>query len=1206
MCMTQNFRGLDAPAAIKQWIRSVIPAANKARLAFLVLLVGLACCSVFAATTGSISGTVKDAQGAVIQAATVQLRNEGTGVVLTVQTDSSGFYNFPSIAIGIYDVSFEKSGFEKFEQTKVVIDVDTDQRVDAELKVGSASEQITVVSTEAQVNTENAQIGEVLTATEMAELPNGSRAFTDLLMLQPGTVNVSVSQYSSITPNNSQNNGLLSIGGAQDVHSGFMVNGANTVDGLGEGTYLLPVYDSIAEMRVVTNNSGAEYGGFAGAISNVVTKSGTNQFHGDAFDYLSETYLDAADYFSQTIAPSNQTIIGGTVGGPVLRNKLFFFTDFQRTRSSGNYPVYTSAPSAAEKNGDLSAPTQEANLTGSVSSAYMAQLLNTRLSLPAGTITSGEPYYTSSCTQNSQCVFPGAQIPTKAWDPVSGIVLNKYFPTANTTLSNNGLPGFQGPAAESTNADTKGGFRGDVTTRFGAVSGYYHYDPWSQFSPPSFGTTVPGFPTINAGKAQLWVASLRTTFGSTAVNAFTASYTRNANVQGESSSGGQDLASFGFNTNTATGGIDQLAPAQYQNLPVISISQIGGVGASQSVIAQFNNTYGFADDFTKIVGTHSLQFGAQYHWDQIWVGHPLNASNGNFGFQGTETGDGLADYLIGTPSSFAQGSPVEFSLRNFYAGIYAEDGWRVSKGLTVNYGVRWEVDPFWKEALDRDPVSAPGVQSVKFPTAPLGYVFPGDPGIPQHLSFINWHDFGPRLSVAYSPDFSNGLLHTIFGSQGKSSIRAGYGIHYTNIEGYNDYNLGSPPYSLYYPSPYKVLFSNPFINRESGQQVTEPFPLLTGTNASTFNFSTYLPFAPKRSPLLHSPSPYEEHLDLSFQRALTSKTMLELTYDGSFGHHLTLNEDQNPASPALCQSLSQPSDVAPGSPTCGPGGSEGTYTRANGEVVHTTRVGALGSNFQGMGLEANVGNSAYNALFATLGYTANRLNFKVRYILSKGMDNGSGRGDQEFYGGNPNFFRCISDYDSRHNFTANYTYELPFDKVLHFNERITRGWKISGVTQFEQGIPVIVYEYNDDNSEVGDKGVTPWYQSTDEPVYTPGNIVGDHNPRHAVQQGTAYAYFNTSLFQPEAPGQQGNSPRRFFHSPGIDDTDVALIKAVKITEHTSAEFRAQFFNSLNHAQFSQGIGNGIDGNIDDGVGGFGTYSGGSDPRSGQFAVKFTF
>jgi hypothetical protein len=1133
----------------------------------------------------------------VVEGATVQLQNELTGVALTVQTDSAGFYSFPALPVGIYDVTFEKSGFEKYLQTKVVIDVDTAQRVDAALKVGSTSEQVTVVSTEAQVDTENAQIGDVISGKDMDDMPLSDRSYTDLLMLQPGTVNISVSMYGSITPANNLDNGLLSIGGSQDVHSGFMVNGANTVDGLGEGTYLVPVMDSIAEFRIVTNNSGAEYGGFAGAVANVVTKSGTNQFHGDAFEYLSKTFLNAADYFNKTISPSDANIFGGTVGGPVLRNKVFFFVDYQGSRASQNNQIYTTAPTAAEIAGNLMQ--RVANITKSVSGPYFAQVLNTRLGLAPGTITSGEPYYTATCTTTSQCVFPGAVIPTAAWSPVSANVLT-LIPTSNTILSTNGQPGFTAPAAQSTQTDNKGGFRGDVTTPIGAVSGYYHYDPWSQYSPPSFGPSVPGFPSINEGKAQLWVASLRTTFGSTAVNAFTASYTRNGNVLSKSSSGGKDLAALGFDTNPADGGIVQLAPAQYQNWPSININGLADVGAPGSVIAQYNNTYGGADDFTKIVGTHSLQFGAQYHWDQVDISHPLNGSNGSFSFNGNETGDALADMLVGAPSSFAQGSPVYFDLRDFYAGIYAEDGWRATKNLTLNYGVRWEVDPFWREAHDEDPVIQPGVQSTKFPTAPEGYVFPGDPGIPQHLAFINWHDFGPRLGVAYSPDFSNGLLHTIFGSQGKSSIRAGYGIHYTNIEGYNDYNLGSPPYSLYYPSQQQILLDKPFIVRKTGQQLTQPFPLLTGTNAKTFNFAPYLPLSPKRSPLLHSPSPYEEHLDLSLERALTSKTLLDLSYVGAFGHHLTLNEDWNQGSPALCLSVSQPSEVAPGSPTCGPFGENGVYTTAGGQVINSTRVGPPGPNFQGMGLELNEGNSAYNALFATLRYTTNRLNFAVKYVWSKAIDNGSGRGDQEFFGGNPNFFRCISIYDSRNNFVANYTYELPFDKLFRHDDRLTRGWKISGITQFEQGIPVDMLEIGDDQSLVGDKGVTPWYETTDEPVYTPGNIVGDHNPRHGN------AWFNVNLFQAEALGQQGNSPRRFFSSPGKDNTDVALIKAVQITEHTSAEFRAQFFNALNHAQFAQPAENGVDGNITDGVGNFGFYSGGADPRSGQFAFKFNF
>ena len=238
MILNQMFSGGFATA--NQRTSQIISAAKKIRLAVLVLLLGLATCPLFAATTGSISGTVTDAQGAVVVGATAQLRNELTGVVLTVQTDSAGFYKFPSLPVGIYDVEFQKSGFEKFEQTKVVIDIDTAQRVDAALSVGSTSEQVTVVSTQAQVDTENAQLGDVISGEEMAEMPISDRSYTDLLALQPGAVNISVSQYSTIQPDFTGNNGLISIGGAQDVHSGFLVNGANTVDGLGEGTLPAP------------------------------------------------------------------------------------------------------------------------------------------------------------------------------------------------------------------------------------------------------------------------------------------------------------------------------------------------------------------------------------------------------------------------------------------------------------------------------------------------------------------------------------------------------------------------------------------------------------------------------------------------------------------------------------------------------------------------------------------------------------------------------------------------------------------------------------------------------------------------------------------------------------------------------------------------------------------------------------------------------
>ena len=298
------------------------------------------------------------------------------------------------------------------------------------------------------------------------------------------------------------------------------------------------------------------------------------------------------------------------------------------------------------------------------------------------------------------------------------------------------------------------------------------------------------------------------------MNTFTASYTRNKDITGLTSGGGVTLSSLGF-APTSNGGPYELASANYQNWPAIVLNEFS-IGAPVAIVAQFNNTYEGQDDFTKVIRNHSLKFGAQYHWDQVDISHPNNGSNGEFIFSGSETGDDFADLLVGAPSKFYQGSPAGLNLRTFYAGIYAEDSWRATPNLTLNYGVRWEVNPFWREEHNMNPVILPGVQSTTFPTALVGYAFPGEAGIPEHMSNINWHDFGPRLGAAYSPDFSSGILHTIFGDHGKSSIRAGYGLYYTNIEGHNTFNFASAPYSLFYGSPAPPLFAQPFIDRNSG------------------------------------------------------------------------------------------------------------------------------------------------------------------------------------------------------------------------------------------------------------------------------------------------------------------------------------------------------------------------------------------------------
>jgi hypothetical protein len=1177
------------------------------KLMLLTLLIGLTTSLAFGATTGSISGTARDEQGAVIPNAKVVLLNTSTGVVQTLTTDSAGFYNFPSLLIGHYDITFESAGFEKYTEKGIIIDVDMARRVDATMKPGSVAEQVTVTVESAQlaVETENAQMGQVIGSAEIENVPLDGRDYTDLLALQPGVVPINVQWYNSVTPPNGGNDGVLSISGAQDVHSGYYVDGASTVDGAGSGTFLMPVLDSIAEFRIVTNNAGAEYGGYSGGITNVVTKSGTNRFHGNAFEYLRNANLNAAGYFNTGASQLHQNIFGGTLGGPIVPNKLFFFGDYQGLRNSDGQGINGNVLSDAERSGDLNEEAAKwAGNSRKVGSTGMADVLTQRLGYP---VSVGEWYYSNTaagftCHDNSQCVFPDGKIPQTAWDPLSANIMNTYLPHANSTQS--GLPYYVNNSTKTTWTENKGAARVDTTTRFGQVAGYWHYDPWKNTEPGSWGPTVPGFPSSQVGAAQMVVASLTTPFGSSAVNTFVASWTYNRNIQGPLSTGDpKSLTELGW-PSADQGGPAQISVGPWQMMPQITWKGLGPTGFGGAVTTQYNNIYQGQDDFSKVYKTHSLKFGAQYHWDHVNIGKPQNASNGIFKIGSNETGLNDADYMLGAVSSMQQGQPAFVNMRNFYVGIYGEDSWRATRDLTLNYGVRWEVNPWWREAHNHVPVIVPGRQSTRFPTAPPDYVFPGEPGIPEHLANINWYDFGPRFGAAYTPDFGeNPILRKIFGEHGQSSIRAGFGLYFTNIEGYNTWNLSAAPYGLFYNTPWSSLLSTPYIDRRTGVQQPNPFPV----DINNYNWALQLPFNKLRSPRLHEASPYSEHVDFSVQRQVTSKTLVQLAYVGTFGHHLDVVADGNAGDPALCLYLSDPNNVTDGN-TCYPYGGEDSknvYHAVNGQTYHGTRE-ALGPNFRSMGWQLDVGNSNYHAFQAMVRHTSGRASLLLGYTWSKAIDNGSGRGDQIFED-NPKWFRGLSLYDVPQNFVVTYAYELPFDKFIHASDRLTRGWRISGSTRASDGVPVWIMEGDDQNLR-GDFMSAWGGVTTDEPMLATGNIKGDHNPRHQLP------WFNTSLFSQEPLGGQGNSPRRFFHGPGINNTDLAIMKDVRLTEGMTLQLRAEAFNAWNHAQFygaqvmdsdfADGLPNFVNGQNTGGT--FGLIGGANDMRKAQLVAKVSF
>ncbi|MGD0616770.1 MAG: carboxypeptidase regulatory-like domain-containing protein [Bryobacteraceae bacterium] len=682
-------------------------------------------------------GTITDSSGRSLPRAEVTATDTGTSVKQTVTADSQGFYSFQDLPIGRYEVEVNAPGFKPLRRTSVVIAVDSKTEVDASLAVGERTDTVTVSESAAHVETIDTQTGQVITAQQITAVPLDGRSYTDLLALQSGVVpmtsmtsdttqDVGVSAFS---PSGDLNPGTISINGQREFANSFVLNGSDVEEDVNMGAAIIPNLDSIAEFRILTSNFDAEYGEFSGGQISVVTKSGTNEFHGDLFEFLRNTDLDARNFFSPERGAFDQNQFGGTVGGPLRRNKLFFFADYQGTRltqgvDTGQIPV----PSLADRSGDLADLASSFTTVGptgntiptTVSGAYWASRLSQKLGY---TVSAGEPYYFAGCTSPVQCVIPNAVIPRRAWSAPAANLL-QYIPAPNNV---NGT--FSTSSSDETLQDDKGAYRLDGATRWGMLSAYYSLDNWSQNNPypvAQGGANVPGFNALNFGRAQLIALGDTKAFGSTAVNEFHFSFMRDATDLGQPVGGvGTSLASQGFVVGENTAGIVPLSP-KTEGVESVDFNNFS-IGTNTSELKQVNNTFQWRDGFAKIVGTHTILMGTEFHYDQVNV-NPIAQLNGNFIFYGSETGVAFADFLLGIPSQYNQSQLQPFYGRNRYAGLYAQDSWRARKNLTLNYGLRWDRIEPWYEKYNQLATFVPGQQSVVFPGAPAGIVFPTDPG----------------------------------------------------------------------------------------------------------------------------------------------------------------------------------------------------------------------------------------------------------------------------------------------------------------------------------------------------------------------------------------------------------------------------------------------------------------------------------------------
>ncbi len=1131
------------------------------------------CVPAWADTTGQISGTVTDVSGAAIGSSSITVTETQTGIVHKATANPQGSFSVPELPIGKYRLTVETPGFQTYEQTGITVDVNSAIQVNVQLSVGAVTTKVIVEADPVQVETINTQLGDVIQSQKIEALPLNGRNFTDLLGLQPGVVPVSSGASTVGTPSPAP--GTVSVSGGRESANGFQVNGGNVEYAQTHGAAIVPNLDSIAEFRLLTNGFAAEYGNYSGGLINAITKSGTNTWHGSAFDFLRNNALDSRNFFDPEKGVYRRNQFGGTLGGRIIRDKLFFFVDYQGTRqlqglSTGIVPV----PSVSERNGIIPDPGSSSNgLTNTVGGAYWAQILSQRLGYP---VSNGEPYYTSGCASNAACVFPNGVIPQSAFSAPSKALL-PLIPLPNSGSF------FASSQNNNDTDDNMFGIRIDSVLRPGLLSGYFYHD-LSNTITPFGGNQLPGFPTTSINDSYFSNITLTSTLNPTTVNEARFSFTRYAPKNGYPTGKqlGVSLQSLGF-TN--------LVPDQPSLVsPPLFNTNTFGLGYPFIYFNQPNNTFEEQDNLSKVLGTHNLKFGADVHRTQVGQRFPV-APNGNFGFNGSETGNDFADFLLGAPSSFAQQSIVIADERSTYLGLFAQDSWKVSSSLNINYGLRWERSQPWYDTQNRTATIVAGEQSTIYPSAPTGLVFPGDKGVPRTISPTRNNNFAPRIGIAYSPANDSGFLGALFGGPGKSSFRASYGIFYSTVEGLQTYwTTGEAPFAAAYYSIAPPLFENPYITRGTGVQNASPFPFSPPQKGQVFDFSPYLPINGYPFFANNNLLPYTQHYDFSFQRELRGHNIMSLSYVGTQSHHLPSSVASNPGNPALCLSLANPAAVASTSPTCGPYGENQVYTRTDGTVVNSTRT-VYGSLFGDNALIQTIGNSNYNSLQTSLRHSSGRLDVLLGYTYSKSIDDASGIGGGYLNPYNYRLSRSLSAFDLKHNFVASYDYRLPFDLLWGgSNSRLTAGWRIVGVTHITSGLPVTLSE-SDDRSLLGAvNGGTS--SSVDLPQYIGGKL-NFQNPRSGL------SYFNTSAFTIEPLGQIGSASRRSFYGPGLANTDLSLIKDTRITERVTAEFRAEFFNVFNHANFYN-----PNGTVNSSL--FGVITTARDPRIGQLALKINF
>ena len=1205
-------------------------------------------------TGGRILGKIVDPSGAVIAGATISLTNEATGVVNTTESDKDGNYGFPSVPVGNYTVEYTAAGFKQNVLHNVAVILNQVATLNQTMQVGQKQEVVDVSSEAPIVDTTSTQLGAVMGAHSVEQLPLNSRDTYQLLQLQPGVMsNVGGSNtvaYGSDKP------GVVSVNGGRGRSNNFNVNGGDANDLFANLPTVQPNPDTIEEFRVLTNTFDAEYGRNSGAVINVVTKSGTNYWHGSAYEFFRNKVLNAQGYFNTFKPDFQQNQFGGTFGGPIVKDKTFFFMSYEGRRLKQGTPTDLSyMPNTAERGGDFTNVLSQLGMTqfsGNVNAAedgssLMADTLNARCGpyLPNGPVSGGEAW---------SDVFPNGIVPSQCIDPTAAALTQLYVPLPN-----------QGNYYQSAPPQIVNGNEGTLKidhrlTNNQNLNFYWYVDDSTTIQSLSFfqaaGANVPGFGAQIPTRVQQYNLSHTWTISNTVVNEARFNYMREGqkgfekpnttNLVQNSCGNLIDPTMCFSDPNNPKLGITPNLGAGFEGVPFISVSGSFNIGNNfEGQLPQVGNSFTWADNISKVWGDHTLKFGAdvrRMRFDQTLY---YNV-NGFYSYysDSTTTGAPLADWFLGLPASYSQGSAQRENVRSTALYLFAQDSWKIKPNLTLNYGLRWELDTPLADQLGHVQTFRPGQVTTQYPCTcgdnapdnqffPVGLVFPGDKGVPKGMTQTYYKAFAPRIGVAWSPEGDSGWKRALFGGAGKTSIHAGWGMFYNPIEQLVLEQFGAePPFggSNYI---YDSMFNTPFVDT-AGNTYPNPFNgILTPKPGTAIDWSSFRPILLYGEMQPHIRTQYSEQYNLTIEREFGQNTVVQLGYVGSQGHRLLVTHDVNYANPQTCLDL----NATLGDGTCAqyygdsaffipegtviapqglnlpynPDGSTfipgGTVVGANGITLVGLRpysspnchpmsgVGCPADGvpvFSSIFAQDTVGNSNYNSFQALVQRRWTKgLQFQLSYTWSKSFDEGS-----SFEGiVNPIDIRrsyALSLFDARHRFVGNYTWELPFRKMSGFAGKALNGWITSSIVTVQTGFPIRITDQNDNEL----------FSSFDFETVGQPNQVAPFKSWDPRSHGGYYFNGNDGAIFTDAValGTVGNTPRTVCCGPGIVNWDMTIVKDTKFGERWNTEFRAEFFNILNHTQFYN-----PDGNITDGSD-FGRIKSTRDPRLIQFAFKIQF